>query len=170
MRQHREYAVVQKCCYLWRIQRLKATFLQLILTMNFLHIKASVLTLLLLLASVSVTNTGCGVKLPTDVQSSIGTLSKALPLLMGKATGAFTPELGKEADGLLAMITTASKMTSGGKTDKVSGLISSLGSSKVLPFINLWKQKGKLDQSTVTTAISGVNSALSAIKKAGRIK
>lgn len=139
--------------------------------MQTLPFKSSIFTLVLMLFSVSMVNVSCGVKLPTDVQSTIGTISKALPLLMNKATtSSFSPEIAKEADGLLSMITNAANLTKGGKTDKVSGLISGLGANKVKPFIDMWKSKGKLDANTVSTAVKGVNSALSSIKKAGKIK
>jgi hypothetical protein len=138
--------------------------------MQILPFRASALTFILMLVAVTLTQTSCGIKVPMDAQTSIATLANSLPVFMGKATGELTPVLAKEGEDILASITGTAKTLKGGKTDKMSNMLTSLAASKVKPFITMWKKKGKLDQKAIDTASKGVETAFAAIKKAGKLK
>jgi hypothetical protein len=132
------------------------------------HLKPAGITLVFLLLCVSIGNESCGTKLPSATESAINSLSGTIPAWMRKATGVLTPELSKQADSILAAISTAAQLSKGGSTNNISVLLTSLGATKVKPFLDLWKNKGKLDQTTITNAIKGVNSTIVAIKKAAK--
>lgn len=133
--------------------------------------KVSTLTLVLLLSCVTFTNQSCaGVKLPAEVNSIVGKLSTQLPKFMGQATELFGPKHADQAKSLLDMIGQATKLTKGGKTQGVSDMFASLGKDNVQSYVDNWKSKGKLSADEIASATEGVNSALGAIKKAGKIK
>ena len=130
------------------------------------QVKPSLLTLFFLLCFTVLTNESCSVALPLNVQDTISKLSTSLPNLMNKAKGPLTPELSQQANLILASITEAAKITKGGKTNRISGLISNLGTGKVKPFIDEWRQKGTLGQTRINKAVDGVRSSIKSIKRA----
>lgn len=134
--------------------------------MKFLQLKPSVLTLAFLLAFVSVTNQSCGVTIPATAKSTINTLASTLPLFMGKAKGVLTPELSKQADNILSMITEAAKLTNSSGSTRIASLLNTLGLQQFKPFLDMWKNKGSLDQNSINTAVTGVNKTIGALKRA----
>jgi hypothetical protein len=68
------------------------------------------------------------------------------------------------------MITQGANLTKGGKTQEVSDMFTGLGKNSVEPFLENWKNKGKLSSSEIATATKETNTALGSIKKAGNIK
>lgn len=132
--------------------------------------KVSSLTLVLMLACVTFTNQSCGVKLPSEVTSIVGNLSSQLPKFMSQATDLFGPKYADQAKSILDMITQGANLTKGGKTQEISDMFTNLGKNNVDPFLENWKNKGKLSSSEISTATKEVNVALGAIKKAGNIK
>ena len=132
--------------------------------------KVSTLTFALLLSCVTFTNQSCGVKLPSEVTSIVGNLSTQLPKFMSQATDMFGPKYADQAKSILDMIAQGAKLTSGKKTQEISDMFTGLGKNNVEPFLENWKNKGKLSSTEIADATKGVNSALGAIKKAGNIK
>lgn len=128
------------------------------------------LPMFLLVASIALTTTSCGVKIPADVKTTIGSLGNDLPVFMGKATGQLTPELQTEGDNILAAINAAVAATKGGKTASLSSLLNTLGAGKFKPFMTMWKKKGKLDQKTVDAQTKGVMAAFEAVRKKAKVK
>ena len=126
--------------------------------------------MLMLAATIAFTTVSCGMKVPADVKTTIGSLSNDLPVFMGKASGQLTPELQTEGDNILASITSAVAATKGGKTAKLSSMLNSLASSKLKPFMTMWKKKGKLDQKTIDSQVQGVQTMLASIKKTAKLK
>ena len=134
--------------------------------MRIFQFKPSVLTLVFLLAFVSVSNQACSVAIPAAAESTINTLASTLPAFMSKANGVLTPEMSRQADAILVMIKDAARLTQGGSTGKISNLLNTLGSTQFKPFVDLWKRKGSLDQPTITAAIQGVRTTLDKLRKA----
>ena len=134
--------------------------------MKFLQFKPSLLTLTFLLAFVSVSNQSCGVTIPATAQSTINTIASTLPLFMNNATGVLTPELSRQADNILSMITEAASLTKSSGSTRVSNLLNMLGMNQFKPFMDNWKNKGSLDQNTVSSAVQGVTKTIDALKRA----
>ena len=134
--------------------------------MTFLQFKPSILTLVFLLTFVSVSNQSCSAVIPAAAQSTINTLASTLPAYMNKARGVLTPELARQGDNILAIISEAAKLTQGGSSAKVSHLLNTLGITQLKPFLDLWKRKGSLDQATITSAIQGVSKTMDSLRKA----
>ena len=133
--------------------------------------KVSTLTFVLLLSSVTFTNQSCGVKLPSEVTSIVGNLSSQLPKFMSQATDMFGPKYADQAKSILDMISQGASLTSGGKkTKEISDMFTGLGKNNVEPFLENWKNKGKLSSTEIATATKETNAALTALKKAANIK
>ncbi len=132
--------------------------------------KVSTLTFVLLLSSVTMTNQSCGVKLPSEVTSIIGNLSSQLPKFMSQATDMFGPKYADQAKSILDMISQGASLTSGGKTKEISDMFTGLGKNNVEPFLENWKNKGKLSSTEIATATKETNAALGTLKKAANIK
>ena len=132
--------------------------------------KVSGLILVLMFASVTFVNQSCGMKMPSEVTSIVGNLSSQLPKFMSQATDLFGPKYADQAKGILDMINQGAMLTKGGKTQQVSDLFTSLGKDNVEPFVENWKNKGKLSAGEISTATKDAQSALGEIKKIGKIK
>lgn len=134
--------------------------------------KVSTLTFVLLLSSVTMTNQSCGVKLPSEVTSIVGNLSSQLPKFMSQATDMFGPKYADQAKSILDMISQGASLTSGGnkKTKAISDMFTGLGKNNVEPFLENWKNKGKLSSTEIAAATKETTTALNALKKAGNIK
>ena len=134
--------------------------------------KALLFILILALPGISITNQSCGsAKLPSEVNAIVSDLSAQLPRFMSQATGAFTPQIAEQAQQILKMISKAAELAGGKKkTQGVSDLFTNLGKNNLEPFLENWKNKGRLSSSEISAATKDVNVALQAIKKAGNIQ
>lgn len=133
--------------------------------------KALLPAIILFLSSVSFVNQSCGsAKLPSEVSTIVYDLGVRLPGFISQANGAFTPQMSEQAKNILDMISKAAKLTGGKKTQDISDLFTNLGKNNLEPFLENWKNKGKLSSSEISLATKDVNAALQAIKKAGSIQ
>lgn len=133
--------------------------------------KVSTLTVVLLLSSVTLVNQSCSkVKLPSEVTSIVNTLSPQIPSLMKQAVNTWTPQFGEQGGQIIDLLSQATGLTKGGKTQEISNMFSDLSKKQVEPFMQMWKQKGKLDQGTIDRSVKAVDDSLGKIKKAGKIK
>jgi hypothetical protein len=134
--------------------------------------KTLLFTIILILSGESLAYQSCGsAKLPSEVNTIVNDLGTRLPGFMNQASSAFTPQIGEQAKTILDMISKAADLTDGKKKTKdISDLFTNLGKNNLEPFLENWKNKGKLSSSEIASATKDVNVALQAIKKAGSLQ
>jgi hypothetical protein len=64
----------------------------------------------------------------------------------------------------------AGQVSSNPKAKAIGDLISGIGKGQLTPFVDSWKQKGKLDSATIGAAKVKANDAIKALKAAAHIK
>lgn len=133
--------------------------------------KTASLTLILVLACTTLTTESCGIKLPSQVTDIIGKLATELPNLMNMATNAFDSKAADKVKNIQGMIEQAAGLVgSNPKAKNIGDLITGIGKSQLTPFVDMWKQKGKLDSATIGAAKVKANDAIKALKAAAGIK